>query len=124
MQNPLFYPPEQQLQYGTDPNAPVYEHIPPQGGNYMLPMVMGPPPPPPPPPPGNDHTKPEHTTLMPYDVNGTIYYYDHSQYQASGDSVAGANYAVPGAGGIMTPGPEGGYYYTPAPPSMVYYQPQ
>ena len=124
MQNMLYYPQaEQATQYGADHGPALYVQ-PTQQGSYLVPMLMGPPPPPPPPPPPNEGSRAESGTTVPYESNGTVYYYDPSQFGGNGESIMPANYAVPGAGGMMTPGPEGYYYSQPAPPPMVYFPTQ
>ena len=76
--------------------------------------------------------------IFPYESNGMTYYLDASQYYNTTAATsaapamdgyppqlpAGASYAVPGIGGMMTPSPEG-YFYPPVPPpGAMYYTPQ
>ncbi|KAF5853222.1 hypothetical protein GGP41_001758 [Bipolaris sorokiniana] len=51
--------------------------------------------------------------MVAYESNGMTYYVDSAQlYPAPpAENYAQPNYAVPGMGGMMTPGPDGAYYY-------------
>ena len=66
--------------------------------------------------------------MVAYESNGMTYYVDSSQLYAPPpmEGYPQTSYAVPGMGGMMTPSPEGAYYYPqqmqPAP--QVYYQAQ
>jgi len=70
--------------------------------------------------------------MVAYESNGMTYYVDPAQLPApayTGPPVEGyqqASYAVPGMGGMMTPSPDGAYYYPQQmqPTTGVYYQPQ
>lgn len=121
MQNMYYYPqPEQPMQYGNEQGPAMYVQ-PTQQGNYLVPMLLGAPPSALPPSEGQ---RTEQSTTLPYESNGTIYYYDPSQFTNSAEGMMHANYAVPGAGGMMTPGPEGYFYAPQAPPPMVFFPPQ
>ena len=50
--------------------------------------------------------------MVAYEQNGMTFYVDSAQlYQPPADGYAQPSYAVPGMGGMMTPGPDGAYYY-------------
>ena len=51
--------------------------------------------------------------MVAYEQNGMTYYVDSNQlpYAPPTDGYAQPSYAVPGMGGMMTPGPDGAYYY-------------
>ncbi|MBE7181674.1 MAG: TerD family protein, partial [Terriglobus roseus] len=46
------------------------------------------------------------------------------QFPAPVEGFASQGYTMPGMGGMMTPTPDGSYYYPQMPPGAVYYQPQ
>lgn len=60
-----------------------------------------------------------------HESNGMVYYVDASQYPQQypqqDNYLQPPSYAVPGMGGMMTPSPEGGYYYPQVPTGPVYY---
>lgn len=51
--------------------------------------------------------------MVAYESNGMTYYVDSTQLYppAPAEGYPQPNYAVPGMGGMMTPGPDGAYYY-------------
>ena len=51
--------------------------------------------------------------MVAYEQNGMTYYVDSNQlpYAPPAENYAQPSYAVPGMGGMMTPGPDGAYYY-------------
>jgi hypothetical protein len=52
--------------------------------------------------------------MVAYESNGMTYYVDSAQLYTAPPPVenyAQPSYAVPGMGGMMTPGPDGAYYY-------------
>lgn len=51
--------------------------------------------------------------MVAYEQNGMTYYVDSNQlpYAPPAENYTQPSYAVPGMGGMMTPGPDGGYYY-------------
>lgn len=60
-----------------------------------------------------------------YESNGMTYYVDPSQlYQPPVDGYPQPSYAVPGMGGMMTPGPDGAYYYPQQMQPGTFYPPQ
>lgn len=84
---PMFVPGAQQPPYAIPVPVPV-----------AAPAVTAPPA-----PTGN---------MVAYESNGMTFYVDSSQlYQPPVESFAPPSYAVPGMGGMMTPGPDGAYYY-------------
>ncbi|KAF2261999.1 hypothetical protein CC78DRAFT_329790 [Lojkania enalia] len=66
--------------------------------------------------------------MVAYEQNGMTYYVDPSQLYAAApmEGYPQASYAVPGMGGMMTPSPEGAYYYPQQmqPAGGYVYQPQ
>lgn len=61
-----------------------------------------------------------------HESNGMVYYMDAGQYpqyppQQDNYLQPPPSYAVPGMGGMLTPSPEGGYYYPQVPTGPVYY---
>lgn len=104
-----YYPPTNAQPQYMAPAGMVPMFVP---GAQQPGYVMPPPPPaaapaataaPPPPPTGN---------MVAYEQNGMTFYVDSSQlYQPPVDGFAQPSYAVPGMGGMMTPGPDGAYYY-------------
>ncbi|KAJ4332961.1 hypothetical protein N0V95_009536 [Ascochyta clinopodiicola] len=106
--------------YYYPPNAPQPQYMAPAG---MVPMFVpgaqppyampAPPPAPavaPPPPPAAGPPN-----MVAYEQNGMTYYVDSNQLPyappAPVENFAQPSYAVPGMGGMMTPGPDGAYYY-------------
>ncbi|KAF2800137.1 hypothetical protein K505DRAFT_229382 [Melanomma pulvis-pyrius CBS 109.77] len=93
-----------------------------QQGGYVMPMA--PPPVPAAPAPAGQNN------MVAYESNGMTYYVDPAQLPApvyAGppvESYPQASYAVPGMGGMMTPSPEGAYYYPQQlqPTAGVFYQ--
>lgn len=71
-------------------------------------------------------------SMVAYEQNGMTYYMDPTQLPTqlyAPPPVEGypqTSYAVPGMGGMMTPSPEGAYYYPQQmqPAGGVFYQPQ
>ncbi|KAI8935153.1 hypothetical protein NX059_007746 [Plenodomus lindquistii] len=66
--------------------------------------------------------------MVAYESNGMTYYVDSASLYPSAppppaDAYPQPSYAVPGMGGMMTPGPDGAYYY-PQGMQGGYYQPQ
>jgi len=74
--------------------------------------------------PQHQHTQSQGAPIV-HESNGMVYYLDPNQvdqypqggYQGQEGYLQTPSYAVPGAGGIMTPSPETGYYY----PQTAYY---
>ncbi|KAF7454478.1 Btz multi-domain protein [Pyrenophora tritici-repentis] len=64
--------------------------------------------------------------MVAYESNGMTYYVDSAQlYPAPAvDNYAQPSYAVPGMGGMMTPGPDGAYYYPQQMQPAAYYPQQ
>ena len=70
--------------------------------------------------------------MVAYESNGMTFYVDAAQLPVPAyggppaESYPQASYAVPGMGGMMTPSPEGAYYYPQQlqPTAGVFYQPQ
>jgi hypothetical protein len=64
--------------------------------------------------------------MVAYESNGMTFYVDSaSLYPAPPvDNFAQPSYAVPGMGGMMTPGPDGAYYYPQQMPPAAYYPQQ
>lgn len=88
-----------------------------QQSGYMMPMA-GPPASNAPPAAGQPNT-------VAYESNGMTYYVDPSQlYSAPTEGYQQPSYAVPGMGGMMTPGPDGAYYYPQQMQPAAFYQPQ
>jgi len=59
-----------------------------------------------------------------HESNGMVYYVDaaqYPQYPQQENYLQPPSYAVSGMGGMMTPSPEGGYYYPQVPTGPVYY---
>lgn len=121
-QQAYYYPPANQ-QYRAMPGG-----IPPQA-DYAAPdaqIAAGPP------------AVDQQSGLVAQERNGMVYYVDASQlpqyppqeqYQGQGQGQESylqmPSYAVPGMGGMLTPSPEGAFYYPPvATESMYYTQPQ
>ncbi|PVI05127.1 hypothetical protein DM02DRAFT_127292 [Periconia macrospinosa] len=94
-----------------------------QQGGYPMPMAA----PPAPPAPTASATSGQGNTVA-YESNGMTYYVDPSQLYApppmEGYAQAPTSYAVPGMGGMMTPGPDGAYYYPQQMPATAYYPTQ
>ncbi|KAF2874332.1 CASC3/Barentsz eIF4AIII binding-domain-containing protein [Massariosphaeria phaeospora] len=115
----------------TQPPAPT-QFMPPGGmvpmfvpnvqqGAYVMPMAAPPvsTAPAPPAPTGQSN-------MVAYESNGMTYYVDSSQlYPTPGmEGYPQTSYAVPGMGGMMTPSPEGAYYYPQQMQPAAFYQPQ
>lgn len=64
--------------------------------------------------------------MVAYESNGMTYYVDSAQlYPAPAvENYAQPSYAVPGMGGMMTPGPDGAYYYPQQMQPAAYYPQQ
>ncbi|KAH7384553.1 CASC3/Barentsz eIF4AIII binding-domain-containing protein [Pyrenochaeta sp. MPI-SDFR-AT-0127] len=64
--------------------------------------------------------------MVAYEQNGMTFYVDSSQLYppAPVENYAQPSYAVPGMGGMMTPGPDGAYYYPQQMQSAAYYPTQ
>jgi hypothetical protein len=93
---PMFVPGPQQPGYIMPPAAPAVS-VPP-------PAPVGPP------------------NMVAYEQNGMTFYVDSSQlYSAPVESYSQPSYAVPGMGGMMTPGPDGAYYYPQQMQPAAYY---
>lgn len=116
---PAFYynmPPDGQAEHYTgDPlAAPVYV----QQGAYLVPMYMpqniGP----------DEAAAIAQAGMYAQERNGMVYYYDSNPLGPNTESGSAMGYSVPGAGGMMTPGPEGYYYNQGAPGIMNYYPTQ
>ncbi|KAG9878553.1 hypothetical protein KCV05_g21405, partial [Aureobasidium melanogenum] len=60
---------------------------------------------------------------MAHESNGMVYYTQMPQYTSQDSYLQPQSYAVHGMGGMMTPSPEGAYYYANAGP-MYYSQAQ
>lgn len=60
---------------------------------------------------------------MAHESNGMVYYTQVPQYAPHEGYLQPQSYAIPGMGGMMTPSPEGAYYYPPA-STMFYPQAQ
>ncbi|KAF2110592.1 CASC3/Barentsz eIF4AIII binding-domain-containing protein [Lophiotrema nucula] len=122
MPQPYYYP-----QNGPQPQfAPPAGMVPmfvPNQQSYVMPMAAPTSAAPTAPPTGGQ------PNMVAYESNGMTYYVDSAQLYAS-QPVEGypqaASYAVPGMGGMMTPSPDGQYYYPQQmqPNGGVYYQPQ
>jgi hypothetical protein len=65
-------------------------------------------------------------SMVPYESNGMTYYVDSSQLYPSApiEGYAQPSYTVPGMGGMMTPGPDGAYYYPQQMQPQAYYPTQ
>lgn len=89
-----------------------------QQPGYALP-VPAPPVAAPPPPAGPPN-------MVAYESNGMTYYVDSAQLypSAPAEPYPQPSYAVPGMGGMMTPGPDGAYYYPQQMPQAPYYPAQ
>jgi hypothetical protein len=81
-----------------------------QQGGYVMPV--------PAPPVSTAPAVPGQPNMVAYESNGMTYYVDPSQlpsqppmYQPPMEGYSQPSYAVPGMGGMMTPGPDGAYYY-------------
>ncbi|KAF1911069.1 CASC3/Barentsz eIF4AIII binding-domain-containing protein [Ampelomyces quisqualis] len=63
-----------------------------------------------------------HPNMVAYEQNGMTFYVDSNQlYQPPPmEGYAPPSYAVPGMGGMMTPGPDGAYYYPQQMPAGYY----
>jgi hypothetical protein len=60
--------------------------------------------------------------MVAYEQNGMTFYVDSSQlYNAPVENYSQPSYAVPGMGGMMTPGPDGAYYYPQQMQPAAYY---
>jgi hypothetical protein len=93
-----------------------------QPGGYVVPMPV-PAAPAPAPAPAPSSTAGQANTVA-YEQNGMTFYVDPSTlYPApmEGYSQPQASYAVPGMGGMMTPGPDGAYYYPQQMQPATYY---
>ncbi|KAJ4295169.1 hypothetical protein N0V90_007179 [Kalmusia sp. IMI 367209] len=97
-----------------------------QQNAYVMPMAAPPAPAAPAPAPvGQPNT-------VAYEQNGMTYYVDPSQLPSQMPSQVyappmeypQASYAVPGMGGMMTPGPDGAYYYPQQMQPAPFFQPQ
>jgi hypothetical protein len=100
-----YYYPSQATQYGAMPS-----YAPPTAqASYG----------PPEPPMAND---PQQGTMA-HESNGMVFYTQMPQYAPQDNYLQPQSYAVHGMGGMMTPSPEGGYYYANAGP-MYYSQGQ
>jgi hypothetical protein len=96
----------------------------PQQGGYVMPMTVPPAPPAP--------TSSGQNNMVAYESNGMTFYVDAAQLPVPAyggppaESYPQASYAVPGMGGMMTPSPEGAYYYPQPlqPTAGVFYQNQ
>jgi hypothetical protein len=104
--------------YYYPPNGPQPQYMPPAGMVPMFvpgaqqPYPMPAPPPAPavaPPPPAAAGPP----NMVAYESNGMTYYVDSNQlpYAPPAENYAQPSYTVPGMGGMMTPGPDGAYYY-------------
>ncbi|KAH8725043.1 CASC3/Barentsz eIF4AIII binding-domain-containing protein [Phaeosphaeriaceae sp. PMI808] len=119
------FQPYQQPGFPPQPMVPHNYYYPPSGaqpqymaGGGMVPMfvpgaqqpgyampVAAPAVPAPPPAAGQPN-------MVAYESNGMTFYVDSAQlYQPPMENYAQPSYAVPGIGGMMTPGPDGAYYY-------------
>ena len=95
-----------------------------QQSGYVMPLAAPPAPAPAPAPPAPAPAGQPNTVA--YESNGMTYYVDPSQLYAPPpmEGYPQASYAVPGMGGMMTPGPDGAYYYPQQMQPAPYYQPQ
>jgi hypothetical protein len=94
---------------------------------YVMPMAAPPAPaaPAPPPAPPAASASAVQPSQVAYESNGMTYYVDPTQlYAPPMESFPQASYAVPGMGGMMTPGPDGAYYYPQQMQPAPFYQPQ
>ncbi|KAH6633008.1 CASC3/Barentsz eIF4AIII binding-domain-containing protein [Boeremia exigua] len=101
-----YYPPSgSQLQFMA-PGGMVPMFVP--GAQQPYPM---PPPAPAVAPPAPPAAGPPN--MVAYEQNGMTYYVDSNQlpYAPPAETFGQPSYAVPGMGGMMTPGPDGAYYY-------------
>lgn len=112
-----YYPPNgTQPQYmGPTNMVPMFVPGAQQPGYMMPPATSAPPPAP--------AVQPN---MVAYESNGMTYYVDstHLYPQAPMENFAQPSYAVPGMGGMMTPGPDGAFYYPQQMPQTTYYPTQ
>ncbi|KAF2643566.1 hypothetical protein P280DRAFT_255915 [Massarina eburnea CBS 473.64] len=91
-----------------------------QQSGYVVPMAA-------PPAPVTSASTGQPNTVA-YEQNGMTFYVDPAQLYSAPPiepyPPAQASYAVPGMGGMMTPGPDGAYYYPQQMPASTYYPPQ
>lgn len=75
--------------------------------------------------PANDGAVQSTAGLVPHESNGMVYYIDPGQvgqYPAGQETFLQApSYAMPGMGGMMTPSPDGGFYYPQVAGGPMYY---
>ena len=112
-------PDNQPMGYGSSQSlpSPMYMHSQ-QQGSYLVPMMMAPA------APAEGSYVAGASAMMPYEVNGTIYYQDPQQMTATSEESAPFYSNMAGTGDMMSSPPPQGYYYAPAPPPMMYYPPQ
>ncbi|KAF2468605.1 uncharacterized protein BDR25DRAFT_326755 [Lindgomyces ingoldianus] len=118
-----YYPPQNGAQpQFLPPGGMVPMFVPnPQQAGFVMPMAAATVPAAPP--------SAGQANMVAYESNGMTYYVDPSQLYAAAPPLEGysqTSYAVPGMGGMMTPSPEGAYYYPQQQmqPAAFYQQPQ
>lgn len=115
-----YYPQNAAQPQFVQPTGMVPMFVPPNQPGYVMPMA---------PPAGSAApTSGGQSSLVAYESNGMTYYVDPSQMYAAPpmEGYPQPSYAVPGMGGMMTPSPDGAYYYPQQmqPGAQVFYQPQ
>ncbi|ORX96505.1 CASC3/Barentsz eIF4AIII binding-domain-containing protein [Clohesyomyces aquaticus] len=118
-----YYPPQTSAQpQFMPPGGMVPMFVPnPQQPGFVMPMTAPAAPPAP--------TSSGQGNMVAYESNGMTYYVDPTQLYAPPpppmEGYPQPSYAVPGMGGMMTPSPEGAYYYPQQmQPAAFYQQPQ
>lgn len=114
-----FYPPNGPQPQYMAPAGMVPMYVPgPQQPGYVMP-VSAPPVASPPAPTGPPN-------MVAYESNGMTYYVDQAQLYppAPAEPYAQPSFTVPGMGGMMTPGPDGAYYYPQQMQPAPYYPTQ
>ncbi|KAF2130596.1 hypothetical protein P153DRAFT_314658 [Dothidotthia symphoricarpi CBS 119687] len=112
---PYFYPPNPAQPPFLPPAAMLPMFVPAaQQPGYAMPA------PAPPPPPAAQ------PNMVAYESNGMTYYVDSSTLYSAPtvETYAQPSFAVPGMGGMMTPGPDGAYYYPQQMGQAGFYAPQ
>ena len=117
--------------YYYPPSAPQPQYMAPAGivpmfvpGAQQPGYMMPPPAPPATAPPAPAVQQPN---MVAYESNGMTYYVDSAHLYPQPppmENYAQPSYAVPGMGGMMTPGPDGAYYYPQQMQAATYYPAQ
>jgi hypothetical protein len=118
MPQSYYYPPNGAQPQFMPPGGMVPMFVPgAQQGGYVMPMTA--------PAAGAAPAPAGQPNTVAYESNGMTYYVDPSQlYTAPVETYPQPSYAVPGMGGMMTPGPDGAYYYPQQMQPATFYQPQ